>query len=125
MEDVEFRISTERTMRGSLVHMEGFLDYDASQILRQEFDSIFDSGGVNIVVALDRVTHLDNNTLGVLNNARLRAQKLGGRLAIVCTEENKTIWHTFERTGLNSSFDMFKSSDEANTSLGSSQQTET
>ena len=121
----EFRISTGRTVLGSLVHVDGYLNYDASQILKQEIDSIFDSGGVNIVVALERVTHLDSNTLGVLNNARLRAQKIGGRLAIVCPEENEAVLHTFKITGLNSFFDLFKSSDEANTSLGSSEESKT
>jgi anti-sigma B factor antagonist len=62
------------------------------------------AGSTHMVIDLSGVEFIDSTGLSVLLNALRRITRVGGRLALVCT--NPTVLRLFEITRLDSTFDI-------------------
>ncbi len=93
-----------------LVAVEGELDLSSAPNLKWALTDTIGSGLRQIVVDLSHVTFIDSTALGVLVGVR-RTLGPGGRIAIAGSDED--VMNIFELTGLDSTFDMFASAEEA------------
>ena len=93
-----------------LVTVEGELDLSSAPNLKWALADTLGPGVKQIVVDLSRVTFIDSTALGVLVGVR-RTLGPGGRIAIAGSDAD--VMNIFELTGLDATFDMFASAEEA------------
>jgi anti-sigma B factor antagonist len=93
-----------------LVTVEGELDLSSAPNLKWALADTLGAGVRQIVVDLSRVTFIDSTALGVLVGVR-RTLGPGGRIAIAGSDAD--VMNIFELTGLDATFDMFASAEEA------------
>jgi anti-sigma B factor antagonist len=93
-----------------LVTVAGELDLSSAPNLKWALADTLAAGVRQIVVDLSGVTFIDSTALGVLVGVR-RTLGPGGRIAIAGSDED--VMNIFELTGLDSTFDMFASTEEA------------
>jgi anti-sigma B factor antagonist len=89
---------------------EGELDLASAPSLKWALTDVLNDGGRQVVVDLSRVTFIDSTALGVLVGVH-RSLPVGARLAIVCTHDE--VMNIFELTGLDATFDIFRTLDDA------------
>jgi anti-sigma B factor antagonist len=108
---VKFSI-TQRQIEGAttLVTVDGELDLASAPNLKWTLTDVVGSGARQIVVDLSPVTFIDSTALGVLVAVH-RGLGPERRMAIAGTEGD--VRNIFELTGLDSTFDMFATLDEA------------
>jgi anti-sigma B factor antagonist len=93
-----------------VVTVEGELDLFTAPSLKQMLVDALRAGSSRLVVDLSLVTFIDSTTLGVLVGITRRLED-DARMAIVCTRPNvRTI---FEFSGLDGTFEIFSTLDEA------------
>jgi anti-sigma B factor antagonist len=97
----------ERT--GALT-IEGELDLASAPSLKWALTDILDAGHDQVVVDLSHVTFIDSTALGVLVGIR-QSLSPGARLAIACMQPD--VLNIFELTGLDGTFDLFSTFDDA------------
>jgi anti-sigma B factor antagonist len=97
----------ERT--GALT-VEGELDLASAPSLKWALTDILDAGNDQVVVDLSNVTFIDSTALGVLVGIRKNLRP-GARLAIACMQPD--VVNIFELTGLDATFDLFSTFDDA------------
>lgn len=68
-------------------------------------------GATDIVVDLSDVTFIDSTTIGILMRTRNRLAALGGRLLLVCRDQN--ILRLLKVTTLDRLFEVYRSTEEA------------
>jgi anti-sigma B factor antagonist len=100
--------AVERHARAVVV--EGELDLATAPSLKRTLSDILRSGCKQIVVDLSQVTFMDSTALGVLIGVD-RSLDVGAQLAIVCTNAN--VLRIFEFAGLDGTFAIFSTFDEA------------
>jgi anti-sigma B factor antagonist len=89
---------------------EGELDLASAPSLKWALTDVLSDGGRRIVVDLSQVTFIDSTALGVLVGVH-RSLPVGARLGIVCTHDE--VMNIFELTGLDATFDIFRTLDDA------------
>jgi anti-sigma B factor antagonist len=94
----------------SVLSAEGELDLSSAPSLKWALTDVLSDGGRRIVVDLSRVTFIDSTALGVLVGVH-RSLPVGSRLGIVCTHDE--VMNIFELTGLDATFDIFRTLDDA------------
>ena len=97
----------ERT--GALT-VEGELDLASAPSLKWALTDMLESGNDQVVVDLSNVTFIDSTALGVLVGIRKNLRP-GARLAIACMQPD--VLNIFELTGLDATFDLFSTFDDA------------
>jgi anti-sigma B factor antagonist len=97
----------ERT--GALT-VEGELDLASAPSLKWALTDILDAGHDQVIVDLSHVTFIDSTALGVLVGIRKNLSP-GARLAIACMQPE--VLNIFELTGLDATFDLFSTFDDA------------
>jgi anti-sigma B factor antagonist len=94
----------------SVVTVEGELDLASAPSLKWALTDVLDGGVSQIVIDLAPVTFIDSTALGVLVGVH-RGLAPGARMAIAGAEGD--VLNIFELTGLDSTFDMFPTLDDA------------
>jgi anti-sigma B factor antagonist len=94
----------------SLVTVEGELDLASAPSLKWALTDVIAAGASQIVLDLTPVTFIDSTALGVLVNVH-RHLSDGARMAIAGADAD--VLNIFELTGLDATFDMFPTLDEA------------
>jgi anti-sigma B factor antagonist len=97
----------ERT--GALT-VEGELDLASAPSLKWALTDMLEAGNDQVVVDLSNVTFIDSTALGVLVGIRKNLRP-GARLAIACMQPD--VLNIFELTGLDATFDLFSTFDDA------------
>jgi anti-sigma B factor antagonist len=105
--DVETSIRGETTV----LTLRGEIDVYTAPRLRQAIVDIVDGGAQRLVVDMEKVDFLDSTGLGVMVEGLKRMKGRDGTLSVVATQDK--IVKIFDITGLNKSFDIFHSVDEA------------
>jgi len=103
---------TERALdeHTSVLNVEGELDLAAAPSLKWALADVTQAGATQLVVDLSRVTFIDSTALGVLVGAH-RSLSAGARLAIACRHPD--VLNIFELTGLDATFDIFPTFEDA------------
>lgn len=96
--------------RAGTLAVEGELDLASAPSLKWALTDVFDSGRDQVVVDLSHVTFIDSTALGVLVGIK-KSLSPGARLAIACMQPD--VLNIFELTGLDSTFDLFSTFDDA------------
>jgi|GEM_PF-242884 len=96
--------------RTSLVTVEGELDLASAPSLKWTLTDVVRAGARRRVVDLSPVTFIDSTALGVLVAVH-RSLPVGSRLALAGAEAE--VLNIFELTGLDSTFDMYPTLDDA------------
>jgi anti-sigma B factor antagonist len=91
----------------TVVSVDGEVDVYSSPALRDRLSDLLDGGASTVVVDLSAVSFLDSTGLGTLVGALNRAEKLGGRLPIVCPQDR--LLKLFRITGLDTVFSIHDS----------------
>ena len=113
---MNFNARTEAAHDGAyVIAVAGEADLYSAPALKRELDGAIDAGGKDIVVDLTKTTFIDSTTLSVLVEATKRLQPEGGRLALVCVDQN--LVKIFRITALDRLFPLFSSRDDAVRSL--------
>jgi anti-sigma B factor antagonist len=105
--DVETSIRGETTV----LTLRGEIDVYTAPRLRQAIVDIVDGGAQRLVVDMEKVDFLDSTGLGVMVEGLKRMKGRDGTLSVVATQDK--IVKIFDITGLNKSFDIYQSVDEA------------
>jgi anti-sigma B factor antagonist len=93
-----------------VIAVQGELDLETAPKLKWALTDVLKAGCPQLVVDLSLVTFIDSTALGVLVGVH-RSLPAGGRLAIVCTSNE--VLNIFELTGLEATFDIFATLDDA------------
>lgn len=110
--DSQFGVSYEtHSDEVGVVTLAGEIDIYAAPDFKEALVNGIDAGVRHMIVDLTDVTFIDSTALGVLISGAKRVRPRGGRLDIVCTDEN--IIRIFEITGLNRIFGIHLSRTEA------------
>jgi anti-sigma B factor antagonist len=113
---LNFDARTEAAGDGAyVVAVAGEADLYSAPALKRELDGAIDAGGKDIVVDLTKTTFIDSTALSVLVEATKRLRPEGGRLALVCVDQN--LVKIFRITALDRLFPLFSSRDDAMRSL--------
>ena len=106
-----FSISSER-LAGTLalVVLTGEVDIYTAPRFRECMIELLDAGVDRLVIDLSGVTFIDSTALGVLVGTH-RSLAAGERLAIACSHPD--VLNIFELTGLDATFDIFSTFDDA------------
>lgn len=96
--------------RTGVLTVEGELDLASAPSLKWALTDLFDAGRDQVVVDLSHVSFIDSTALGVLVGIK---KNLGpeARLAIACMQAE--VLNIFELTGLDATFDLFSTFDDA------------
>jgi anti-sigma B factor antagonist len=108
---IRFAIS-ERQLdeRTSVLGVEGELDLASAPQLKFALADMLDAGASQLVLDLSLVTFIDSTALGVLVGTH-RSLAAGERLGIACSHPD--VLNIFELTGLDATFDIFSTFDDA------------
>jgi anti-sigma B factor antagonist len=96
--------------RASVLGVEGELDLASAPKLKWALADVLDTGASQLVIDLSRVTFIDSTALGVMVGAH-RSLRPGTRMAIVCSHPD--VLNIFELTGLDATFEIFSTFDDA------------
>jgi anti-sigma B factor antagonist len=108
---IKFAISQRRMDdRTSVLSVEGELDLASAPNLKWALADVLGEGCSQLVLDLSLVSFIDSTALGVLVGAH-RNLNDGVRLAIACAHPD--VLNIFELTGLDATFDIFSSFDDA------------
>jgi anti-sigma B factor antagonist len=108
---LSFAISVRRLdPQASVLSVEGDLDLASAPNLKWALADALDAGASQIVLDLARVTFIDSTALGVLVGVH-RNLASGARMAIVCS--NAEVLNIFELTGLDATFEILPTFDDA------------
>jgi anti-sigma B factor antagonist len=94
-----------------VLSVKGEVDVYSAPTLSENLNQLLDEGSTTVVVDLTEVAFLDSTGLGALIAARSAADKAGGGLSVVCTQDR--VLKLFTITGLDGVFAIFPSVDEA------------
>jgi anti-sigma B factor antagonist len=94
-----------------VIEGDGELDLQAAPELRQRLLDAIDAGKTRLVFDLSGATFVDSTAIGVLALGCRRLRPDGGKLAVVCTDEN--ILETFQMIGLERVLPLHTSLEEA------------
>ncbi len=109
---MNFDIKTEQLGDDNyVISLAGEVDLYTAPEFKQQLLEVISQGGKNVVVDFSDTTFIDSTTLGVLVGGVKRLRPNGGRLALVCTDQNIT--KIFEITGLDRVFPIHSSRDDA------------
>jgi anti-sigma B factor antagonist len=97
--------------RTHVIEVEGPVDLYAAPSLQQRANEVSDSGKTRVIVDLSSVDFIDSAGLGVLVDVLKRLRETEGSLSLVVTDYD--IERLLDITGLDSSFTIFRSRDEA------------
>ncbi len=110
-DDVKFAIGQRSLGSGvSLITVRGELDLASAPNLKWTLGDAVRGGATQLVLDLSPVTFIDSTALGVLV-AFLKGLAAGSHLALAGADEE--VMNIFELTGLDSTFDMFATVEEA------------
>jgi anti-anti-sigma factor len=93
-----------------VLDVEGELDLASAPTLKWELTDMLAAGHDRVVVDFSLVTFIDSTALGVLVGVK-KSLTPGARLAITCTHPD--VLNIFELTGLDATFDIFSTFDDA------------
>ncbi|HWX96237.1 MAG TPA: STAS domain-containing protein [Solirubrobacteraceae bacterium] len=93
-----------------VLSVEGELDLASAPSLKWALTDILDAGHDQVIVDLSLVSFIDSTALGVLVGVKKNLSP-GAKLAISCTHPD--VLNIFELTGLDSTFDIFPTFDDA------------
>ena len=97
--DYAFEIDVQLGANGSrLISLMGDFDADGARRFKDMTAALIASGGIRMVVNLDRASYIDSAALGALIGLQKRLAERGGSLAVICS--NRQIRTIFEATGL-------------------------
>jgi anti-sigma B factor antagonist len=96
----------------TVVAVAGELDLASAPNLKWTLNDAITNGARRLVLDMSRVTFIDSTALGVLVGVQ-RNLKPGSRLGLSGAESDEDVVNIFELTGLESTFDMFSTIDEA------------
>ena len=99
-----------------VIELEGEVDVYTAPQLKQQMISLLEGGSRRMVVDLTKVEYLDSTALGVLIGGLKRMREQDGNMVLVCPSPR--IRRVFEITGLDKIFDIYNSTDEAQSALG-------
>ena len=94
-----------------LVEVEGQVDLYSAPEFKERTGRVIDGGADGVIVDLSGVTFMDSTGLGVLVGALKRMRAAQASLLLVVTDYD--IERLFELTGLDRSFKMYRSRDDA------------
>ncbi|HWG08352.1 MAG TPA: STAS domain-containing protein [Solirubrobacteraceae bacterium] len=103
-------IQSEPDERTSVVALEGELDLERAPSLKWALVDSIDAGKTQLVVDLTLVRFMDSTALSVLVGVN-RSLSVGARMAVVCTNAN--VLKIFELSGMDGTFAIFPTLDEA------------
>jgi anti-sigma B factor antagonist len=101
----------------ALLAMGGEMDYDASPRLKERIADHIKAGRRRLVLDISAATFIDSTAIGVLVGAVARLHEVGGSLAIVCADENESVLHIFQITGVENMIELYRSREEALSAL--------
>ena len=108
---VKFAVSQRQLdPRTNVVAVEGELDLASAPKLKWALADVLGAGCRQLVLDLSGVTFIDSTALGVLVGVH-RSLDAGVRMGIACSHPD--VLNIFELTGLDATFDMFSSLDDA------------
>jgi anti-sigma B factor antagonist len=108
---VTFAISQRELDESTCVlAVEGELDLSSAPKLKWALADVLGAGCDRLVVDLSRVSFIDSTALGVLVGAH-RSLSAGGRMSIACSHPD--VLNIFELTGLDATFELFPTLDDA------------
>jgi anti-sigma B factor antagonist len=112
-EGIAFAISRRDLEPGTtVVAVAGELDLASAPNLKWTLNDSIAKGARRLVLDISPVTFIDSTALGVLVGVQ-RNLKVGSRLAIAGADSDEDVLNIFELTGLESTFNMFSTIDEA------------
>ena len=94
----------------SVLSVEGELDLASAPKLKWALADVLDAGATRLVVDLSLVSFIDSTALGVLVGVH-RSLGAGMRMGIACSHPD--VLNIFELTGLDATFEMFSTFDDA------------
>lgn len=97
--------------RTHVLEVEGQVDLYVAPELKERTWRVLDEGRPRVIVDLSGVTFMDSTGLGVLVGALKRIRAARGALALVITDYD--IERLLELTGLDGSFQIYRTRDEA------------
>jgi anti-sigma B factor antagonist len=113
---MDFDARTEAAGDGAyVIAVAGEADLYSSPRLRDELQAVIDRGGKEIIVDLTETTFIDSTALSALVEATKRLRPAGGRVAVVCVDQN--LVKIFRITALDRLFPLYSSRAEALQSL--------
>lgn len=96
----EFTVEAHALGPHAIVTVAGEVDAYTAPVLRDKFVELVNSGVDRLVVDLRRVTFIESVGLGTLIAARKRLRRFDRSLCLVLSEDQRSIFRTFEITGL-------------------------
>jgi anti-sigma B factor antagonist len=97
--------------RTFVVEVTGQIDLYAAPEFKERISRVIDQGASRVIVDLARVTFMDSTGLGVLVGALKRIRAASADLLLVVTDYD--IERLFELTGLDGTFRIYRSRDDA------------
>jgi anti-sigma B factor antagonist len=97
--------------RTHLIEVSGQVDINAAPALQERTTRVIEEGKTRVIVDLSRVGFMDSTGLGVLVGALKRLRAGQGVLALVVTDYD--VERLLELTGLDRTFTIYRSRDEA------------
>jgi anti-sigma B factor antagonist len=97
--------------RTHAIEVEGQVDLYSSPEFKERVSRVIADGAARVLIDLTRVTFLDSTGLGVLVGALKRLRAARAELLLVITDYD--IERVFELTGLDGSFRIYRSRDDA------------
>lgn len=97
--------------RTHVIEVEGQVDLYSAPEFKERTAQVIDQRKTRVIIDLSRVTFMDSTGLGVLIGALKRLRAARAQLLLVVTDYD--IERLFELTGLDGTFRVFRSRDEA------------
>jgi anti-sigma B factor antagonist len=114
---MNFDIETEQlSSEAYLISLSGEVDLYTAPEFKQQLLDVIGQGGKEVVLDFTNTTFIDSTTLGELVGGVKRLRMNDGRLSLVCSDRNIT--KIFEITGLDNSFEIYATRDEAISAMG-------
>ena len=98
-------------LRTQIIEVEGQIDLYSAPDFKEHTARVIELGSTRVIIDLSRVTFMDSTGLGVLVGALQRLRAASAQLLLVVTDYD--IERLFELTGLDGSFRIFRSREEA------------
>lgn len=112
-ETPKFAISRRDLEPGTtVVAVAGELDLASAPNLKWTLNDSITAGAKRLVLDMSKVSFIDSTALGVLVGVQ-RHLRLGARFALSGADSDEDVLNIFELTGLESTFEMFSTIDEA------------
>lgn len=109
-------ISLEQVRRVAIVTLEGPLDFESADSVKEAVNGLLREGRVHLILNFEKVFFVDSTGLGALLTAIQRVRKRGGEIRLCNLRSRiKSLLHL---TKLSSIFPVFESIDEAKKNFG-------